>query len=825
MAYGVVFSLSWVISAGLLILLYQVRNVPIARRLFLGTLLVSFWILMEVLSYTIRVEPLGVLFQRAKFIGVMFIPPLYVLTAYEYANRKGKGWFYSPWIFFVPCLSLASLLTNRFPYPFLLNPHLVYYNNAPVFTYRAAIGVWIHTYYCYSNTIIGLVILLTYAIHSPRLYRRQSFLIFTGSIISFAVNLTVIYAKLEPAYFDTTSVTMLMTLMVFYWGIFRMPRSGIQPFARDLVIENINDVVILLDSSNQIIDANPAAKQWICRFLGKSTPIQRVMNLPEADRKRLLEIMPGPRSPTAQGENAAQPPLLTVPTDGQTFYYRVSETPIQDDQNEQIGRLLMLHDVTQMQEAMNHMKFLNEELLASREALHTLAYYDPLTGIPNRTRFYTCLEQSIARTLETGRPMALLFMDLDGFKVINDSLGHTFGDRLLKDVAQRLQTCLGGAESVSRFGGDEFTAILEGASIEDARRVAETIIASLLQPFSILEQEMTLGISIGIAFAPQDGTSVEGLVRRADAAMYDAKAAGRRRYSFSSDAIERRNQNLFEMHVRLRKALEQDELRLFLQPQVAYRDGHFQIVGAEALLRWETAAGTFVSPNEFIPYAENNGLIHPIGKWILYEIFRINQRLQANQIFIQLSINLSTKQFENNTFVATVKEIYQANQPQQIRLVFEITESFLLQNIDSAIDSLLEIKSLGIGLALDDFGTGFSSLSYLARLPIDYLKIDQSFIREFTDQNQNNLTADIIRMAKTLKLKTVAEGVETPEQMQKLVAEGCDKLQGYFFSKPLPVDDFIAYVGSQNTEPGRTDLAASSPPQNEEEPQNIHQQP
>jgi EAL domain-containing protein (putative c-di-GMP-specific phosphodiesterase class I) len=264
---------------------------------------------------------------------------------------------------------------------------------------------------------------------------------------------------------------------------------------------------------------------------------------------------------------------------------------------------------------------------------------------------------------------------------------------------------------------------------------------------------------------------------------------------------------------------------LFLQPQVAYRDGHFQIVGAEALLRWETAAGTFVSPNEFIPYAENNGLIHPIGKWILYEIFRINQRLQANQIFIQLSINLSTKQFENNTFVATVKEIYQANQPQQIRLVFEITESFLLQNIDSAIDSLLEIKSLGIGLALDDFGTGFSSLSYLARLPIDYLKIDQSFIREFTDQNQNNLTADIIRMAKTLKLKTVAEGVETPEQMQKLVAEGCDKLQGYFFSKPLPVDDFIAYVGSQNTEPGRTDLAASSPPQNEEEPQNIHQQP
>ncbi|WP_338032506.1 MULTISPECIES: putative bifunctional diguanylate cyclase/phosphodiesterase [Clostridium] len=435
----------------------------------------------------------------------------------------------------------------------------------------------------------------------------------------------------------------------------------------------------------------------------------------------------------------------------------------------------------------------------TEDKLHSLAYYDLLTGIPNRTLFYERLERSLIRANDNKKAVALLFMDLDGFKVINDSLGHAAGDLLLKEVAARIKSSIRKSDTVSRLGGDEFTVILENVdSHEYVQAVSEVIIDKILLPYSILDREITLGVSIGIALAPYDESTVEGLMRKADAAMYDAKESGKGKYSFSSKEIEKRNQEILEMQIRLNAALHNKEFILYLQPQTAFDGNEFKIVGAEALIRWETADGKIFTPDKFIPVSENNRMIIPIGNWILEEIFKIDRILKSSGINIKLSINVSSKQFENNNLVSKIKEIFKENSPQNIDLVIEITESFLMQNTEKAIQNLQKIKELGIGISIDDFGTGFSSLSYLTRLPADYLKIDKSFIDDIANINHKNITPSIISMAKTLNLKTVAEGVETQEQINRLIDEGCDELQGYYFSKPLIISDFIKYIKQYN---------------------------
>ncbi|WP_406541573.1 putative bifunctional diguanylate cyclase/phosphodiesterase [Clostridium ljungdahlii] len=268
-------------------------------------------------------------------------------------------------------------------------------------------------------------------------------------------------------------------------------------------------------------------------------------------------------------------------------------------------------------------------------------------------------------------------MDLDGFKVINDSLGHAAGDLLLKEVAARIKSSIRKSDTVSRLGGDEFTVILENVdSHEYVQAVSEVIIDKILLPYSILDREITLGVSIGIALAPYDESTVEGLMRKADAAMYDAKESGKGKYSFSSKEIEKRNQEILEMQIRLNAALHNKEFILYLQPQTAFDGNEFKIVGAEALIRWETADGKIFTPDKFIPVSENNRMIIPIGNWILEEIFKIDRILKSSGINIKLSINVSSKQFENNNLVSKIKEIFKENSPQNIDLVIEITESF-----------------------------------------------------------------------------------------------------------------------------------------------------
>jgi PAS domain S-box-containing protein len=360
MIFGMFFSTSFLVSIILLVFLYKVRNVPITRGLIKGTILISFWILMEALCYYIKINSMAVMFQKAKFISIILIPPIYVLTANKYAKKKEKGLIYSILIFIVPILSLLSLISNSIPYKFISDARILYQNSIPIFAFTPNIGFWIHTVYSYGNIFFVLYILMMHAIKSPRLYRRQSTFIFVGSIISFIINVMVISLEFGPTFIDTTSVCELATLVVFYWGLFRMPQSAIIPHARDLVIENIKDLVIILDSSDCIIDINPAARKFIRLYANKNKgiDIHNGMNLRGIEISKVLEIIPDLKSISDTNDDST----LAFSFEDSTFYFSIYESPIYDVDKAKIGKLIMLHHITQMQEYMNSLKVLNENL-------------------------------------------------------------------------------------------------------------------------------------------------------------------------------------------------------------------------------------------------------------------------------------------------------------------------------------------------------------------------------------------------------------------------------------------------------------------------------
>lgn len=905
---GVLFLLGFIISIVLLIILRNTRKVKIGKLLISGSILTCFWLLMEMLSYYIKIESVVVIFQKLEFLSIAFIPTIYILLANEYVHRKIKKPVYIFCLFIIPILSMISLSTNYIPYRFISNIHIETLNGAHVFRYNPNIGFWIHTAYSYSSIIVVCYIFMMRAVRSSKLYRKQSIFIFISSIILFSINILFIALKLNPA-FDPTPLAMLSTLVILYIGLFYIPKSSIVPIARELVIENIDDIAIIFDSSNRVVDLNPAAMRFVLKYNNKNHLINEKISLTGMKMKEVLKFIPNLKT-ISKVPYVGNDATVSFDFEEKTYFYRFYQSIIYDVDKTPIGKIFMFHDITQMQEYMNSLSDLNERLTISdriidttlegvlitdsairivrvnssfekmsgytqeevlgknprilksdyhdrkfyvdmwrdiahkgywegeiwdkkktgelypkwmsitslkisgdkpdnyiaistditkikktENSLESLVYYDVLTGIPNRTLFYEKLERALIRSKNNGKAVALFFMDLDGFKIINDSLGHAAGDLLLKEVALRMKACIGKVDTVARLGGDEFTVILENIDKqEDISIVADCIIEQITKPYTVAEREITLGISIGIAIAPDDETTVEGLVRKAEAAMYDAKEAGKGRYSFSSEEIEKKNYELLEIQIKLSKALENKEFQLYLQPQIALIENRFEVVGAEALIRWQTKGGETFTPDKFIPICERNGMIIDIGKWILEEIFRIDKILKENGINIKLSINVSSRQFEDGDLVSTIKSFYDKNMEQKIDLGIEITESFLLNDIEDSIDKLMEIKKLGISIALDDFGTGFSSLNYLTKLPIDYLKIDKSFIDDIVVDKHKNLTPHIILMAKTLEIKTVAEGVETKEQVNELIEEECDLLQGYYFNRPLKLEDFISYV-------------------------------
>ena len=429
--------------------------------------------------------------------------------------------------------------------------------------------------------------------------------------------------------------------------------------------------------------------------------------------------------------------------------------------------------------------------ISAAERIQRLAYYDTLTDLPNRALLSDRLDLAIAHAKRSGYKCAVLFLDMDRFKNINDALGHSIGDQLLKSVATRLKECVREVDTVARMGGDEFVVVLDGAAETGSiLSVARKMLHSLSQPYEVEGHNIRATPSIGISVYPEDGTDGESLIMNADSAMYHAKENGRNDFKFFvSDMKTKVTEKLF-IESDLRKALEHGQFVLYFQPQVDIRTGH--IIGAEALIRWNHPTAGLISPAKFIPIAEESGLIIPLGEWILNEACRQNLAWQkAGLTPISIAVNLSAVQFRQPNLCQLIGRVLSDTGLDPHYLELELTEGLVMSNTDSAIATLNGFKEMGVHISIDDFGTGYSSLSYLKHFPIDYLKIDQSFIRYITaNPDDAAITTAIINMAQGLNLRTIAEGVETAEQLKFLRLHSCDVVQGYYFSKPVPATEF-----------------------------------
>ncbi|MFZ2852983.1 MAG: EAL domain-containing protein [Rhodocyclaceae bacterium] len=434
------------------------------------------------------------------------------------------------------------------------------------------------------------------------------------------------------------------------------------------------------------------------------------------------------------------------------------------------------------------------ERKATEDRINHLAHHDTLTGLPNRYKLHGRLVQALASTRRDGRTLALLFIDLDRFKNINDTLGHHVGDELLREVAARLLTCVRESDVVARLGGDEFVVVLTDVEIPAVGRVAEKILRALARPFRIAGNELRSAGSIGIAVFPEDGGSVEVLMQNADTAMYHAKAMGRNNVKFFTVSMNTEARVRHEMEGALHLAIERQEFLLHFQPQV---DSRQRVIGAEVLLRWQHPERGIVPPGDFIPLAEETGLILPIGDWVLKEACRQLERWShtAWASDLPLAVNVSARQFRQTDFVRQVRRVLEESGAKPGCLKLELTESLVLDDIGDTIGKMRAIRQLGVSFSMDDFGTGYSSLAYLTRLPLDQLKIDRSFVTNLPDDKSDAIIAQtVITMGRSLGLSVIAEGVETEAQRDFLERHDCHAYQGFLFSRPLPLDDFERYL-------------------------------
>ncbi len=469
--------------------------------------------------------------------------------------------------------------------------------------------------------------------------------------------------------------------------------------------------------------------------------------------------------------------LINRRKDGALYYEEKTISPLKDSNGVIMHYISSGKDIT--------------ERMQSEERVHHLAYHDVLTNLPNRAMFMERINHATTQRINTGRRIAVLFMDLDRFKIINDTLGHAIGDNLLKAIPERLLTCVREGDTVARFGGDEFAILLENISSFDiVSQIATKLIESLERPYRVGDQELYITTSIGISLYPDDSRDASTLIKNADTAMYRAKDLGRNNYQFYSADMSARAFERLSLETSLRRALERSEFLLYFQPQVDLLSG--EIIGAETLIRWQHPDLGIVSPIKFVPLLEDTGLIVPVGEWVLRSACTHARQWQSTRAQpFKISVNFSLRQFHDPLLAAQLSNILHETGLPPHSLEVEITESVVMQNEQTTSDNLNALKDAGIRFSIDDFGTGYSSLSYLKRFPVDALKIDRTFISDVTtDPEDAAIVTAIIAMAHSLNLGVVAEGVETKEQLAFLREKACNTIQGFLFSAPVPADEF-----------------------------------
>ncbi|MGA2653048.1 MAG: EAL domain-containing protein [Terracidiphilus sp.] len=558
-----------------------------------------------------------------------------------------------------------------------------------------------------------------------------------------------------------------------------------------ITLECIGDAVICTDLAGNISFLNPVAE----RMTGWS--LQEAAGRPLADSFRIMDASTGKvaADPTAQAiqhGRLAHLPVNCILTrrDGHQIFIEDSVAPIHDGSGLAAGSVLVFRDVTAAR--------------ALAEQIAHLAEHDSLTGLPNRLLLNDRLNQAIARAGRKLTSLAIIFLDLDNFKHINDSLGHPTGDQLLRSVAERLEGCVRSPDTVSRQGGDEFVLLLQDVQrAEDAAITARRILRVLREVHSIDGHELQITGSIGISVYPDDGLDEATLMKNADTAMYQAKEGGRQTFRFFKPEMNIRAVERQSMEEDLRRALERHEFTVQYQPILNLESG--AITGAEALVRWTSCTRGLIPPAQFIPVAEDSGLILPIGAWVLREAcMQAKAWTAAGMRPITMSVNVSPLQFRSEDFLKSLIVILDETglAPESLRI--ELTESGLMERAKFATPTLLALRQLGVQVAVDDFGTGYSSLSYLRELRVDTLKIDQSFIREITAPlGDTTIVSAIISMGRSLKLRVIAEGVESAKDLAFLKSQNCDEAQGYYFSKPISSEQFARLLEHPGSAFGR----------------------
>ena len=551
-----------------------------------------------------------------------------------------------------------------------------------------------------------------------------------------------------------------------------------------MTLNSIGDAVVCTDISGNITFLNLVAERmtgWAWQEAA-GLPMAEVFRIIDAESR---ETTPNPMELAVANDRVMNLPAncILVRRDGFESPIEDSVAPIHNREGEATGAVIVFRDVSAAR-AMS--------LQMSHSAQH-----DFLTGLPNRMLFNDRVNQAIALAPRHMKKVAVLFLDLDGFKHINDSLGHPVGDKLLQSIALRLVNCVRAADTVSRQGGDEFVVLLsEVAQAEDAAITARRMLQAVAEAHGVDHHDLHVTTSIGLSIYPDDGLDAETLIKNADTAMYQAKENGRQSYQFFKPAMNVRAVERQSIEESLRRAVEREEFTLHYQPKISLATG--EITGAEALIRWTHPTRGAVSPAQFIPVAEDCGLILPIGKWVLREACRQARAwMDAGLPLRSVAVNISAMEFRQEEFLRGVFAILEETGLHPRCLELELTESVLMKHVDSTESILKALRARGVQVAVDDFGTGYSSLSYLRRFPIDALKIDQSFVRQITSApDETSIVTAIISMGRSLKLRVVAEGVETQQELAFLQAHHCDEAQGYYFSRPVPAAEFAKLLES-----------------------------
>ncbi len=542
------------------------------------------------------------------------------------------------------------------------------------------------------------------------------------------------------------------------------------------VVESSHDSIIITDTEGRIISVNPAFTEITGytenEVLGKNP---RILNSGKQGREFYEEMW---RSIITHGFWGGE--VWNRRKDGASYAGRLTINALRDQNGRVTHYVGVTSDIT--------------EYKMAQERVRHLAYYDQLTGLPNGSLMRERVGQLVALSLRERREFALLFIDLDNFKNVNDSLGHVAGDLLLQTVAGRLRSSVREQDTVARFGGDEFIVVLPGVGAEGAQQVARKIIGQITNSYSVGLHKITITTSVGITLCPQDGDDVDSLLKNAELALYRAKAKGKNDYAFFTPEMNALAFERMTMEHKLRHALLNEELVLYYQPQISLVTR--RVIGMEALVRWPNPEFQMISPDQFIPIAEESDLIVELGEWAMHEACRQNRQWQRSGLTpLPVAVNISARQLKNNDLRDTVSAVLKHTGLDAHYLELELTERAVMADVDRTVRVMSDVEALGVRFAVDDFGTGYSSLSYLKHLPLDKLKIDKSFVRDIAlDEDDREITNTITQLAHGLRLGVVAEGVETQQQMTILLDQGCDSAQGYLFGRPMPPEDFAAFL-------------------------------